>query len=80
MNTNRVLATLTALLAGLTAIGGLDLSGVANFLPPGWAAVLATVPPLMLAAGHTVLAIGDQLDDGKKNDSFPRRPPSPPAP
>lgn len=71
----RTLKILTVILSALTVAGGLDLSGVSSFLPEGWAAVLATVPPIIVAVGAFVLALGDQLDDGKKNNSFPNRKP-----
>lgn len=67
----RTLHILAAILAGLTAFGAADLSGIIHLLPEGWAAFVATLPPLALALGHSALALGDVLDDGKKNNSFP---------
>lgn len=67
----KVLHILALILSALTIAGGLDLTGILKILPEGWAAVLATVPPLLMALAHFILALGDQLDDGQKNDSFP---------
>jgi hypothetical protein len=67
----RFLHCLAALLSLLTLLGAADLSGIVKLLPEGWAALVATLPPLALALGHCALALGDQLDDGVKNNSFP---------
>ncbi len=67
----RFIHILAALLGILTVIGGLDLTGFLKILPEGWAAFVATLPPLALAIGHSAIALGDQLDDGQKNGSFP---------
>lgn len=67
----RFLHILAAILSVCLAIGALDLSGIINVLPPLVAKIMTIGPPCFLAIGHAVLAIGDQLDDGQKNNSFP---------
>jgi hypothetical protein len=71
MKTKRLIHILAAILGGLTVVGGLDATGILNILPDDWAAILATVPPACLGLGHTVRALGDKLDNGVMDNSFP---------
>ncbi len=58
-------------LAGLcTVIGGLDLTQILPLLPDHVAAWLAMALPVVITAEKLIVAIGDLLDDGKRNDSF----------
>ena len=66
----RILSALAAIAALLTALGGLDLSGVVNVLPEPLAAGLATALPMLVGIVHLIRAIGDFADDGKINGSF----------
>jgi hypothetical protein len=67
----RFLHILALILSALTVAAAFDITGIVHFLPEGYAAVLVTVPPMLLAISHFVMALGDQLDDGQKNNSFP---------
>lgn len=67
----RFLHILAAILSVCLALGALDLTGVIELFPKGVAQILTIGPPCFLAVGHAILAIGDQLDDGQKNNSFP---------
>lgn len=55
------IAILLAIGAFLTGIGGLDLSGVIDLLPPQVARVLATALPLSAALAHVINAVVIQL-------------------
>lgn len=66
----KLLHYLSATAYGASFIAGLNLIGVATFLPAHIAKPLMLVPPLFGVIGHSALAIGDYLDDGVKNDSF----------
>lgn len=65
-----VISILAAVAAVLSALAGLDLAGVIDILPPAVAPWVAVGPPIAAAALHFVVALGDLLDDGKKNGSF----------
>ena len=56
--------------AFLTLLGGLDLSGIIDVLPPQVATGLATALPLLAGVVHLIRALGDFIDDGKINGSF----------
>ena len=66
----RILSALAAVAAFLTLLGGLDLSGIIDVLPPKVATGLATALPLLAGVVHLINALGDFLDDGKINGSF----------
>jgi hypothetical protein len=56
--------------AFLTMLGGLDLSGFIDVLPPKVATGFATALPLLAGIVHLINALGDFIDDGKINGSF----------
>lgn len=66
----RILSALAAVAAFLTLLGGLDLSGIIDVLPPRVATWLATALPLLAGIVHLIRALGDFIDDGKINGSF----------
>jgi len=66
----KILHYLSATAYGASFVAGLNLIGVATFLPAHIAKPVMLVPPLFGVLGHSALAIGDYLDDGVKNDSF----------
>lgn|GEM_PF-1711820 len=66
----KLLHYLSATAYGASFIAGLNLIGVATFLPAHIAKPVMLVPPLFGVLGHSALAVGDYLDDGVKNDSF----------
>lgn len=66
----RILSVLAAVAAFLTMLGGLDLSGIIDVLPPKVATGFATALPLLAGVVHLLNALGDFLDDGKINGSF----------
>lgn len=66
----KLLSTLAAVAAILTVIGGLDLSGIINLLPANVATGFSVALPAIAALAHGVRAVGDHLDDGKRNDSW----------
>lgn len=51
-------------------LGGLDLSGIIDVLPPKVATGFATALPLLAGIVHLIKALGDFIDDGKINGSF----------
>jgi succinate dehydrogenase hydrophobic anchor subunit len=66
----RILSVLAAVAAFLTMLGGLDLSGIIDVLPPKVATGFATALPLLAGIVHLLNALGDFIDDGKINGSF----------
>lgn len=56
--------------AALTALAGLDITGIITFLPDKWAPFLVIIPPASAAGVHFIMTIGDLMDDGEKNGSF----------
>jgi hypothetical protein len=55
-------------------LGGLDLSGFTNVLPPNVAAVVSTAFPLLAGLVYLIRAVGDFADDGQINGSFKLHP------
>jgi hypothetical protein len=68
----KFLHLLAAALATCTAIGAADLSGLTSLVPHAVAVKLALFPAIAAIIGHVILAIGDVLDDGESNGSFPK--------
>lgn len=66
----RFLQILAAVAAACSAVAGLDLAGVIELLPEKIAPVVAVGPAIAASLFHFVVALGDVLDDGEKNDSF----------
>jgi hypothetical protein len=70
--TSKILSALTALLAIVTALAALDLSGIAALIPGDHDALVAIISGTLATLGTILRAIGDLLDDGQVNGSYGR--------
>lgn len=66
----RIVSFLAGVLALLTFVGGLDLTGIITLLPDPVAKALVLALPLLAGFKHLVTACGDFADDGQINGSF----------
>lgn len=71
---NKALRILAALAFALSALAALDLQGIIAILPAPWDAWVAFLPPAAGGLYQLVRVAGDILDDGERNDSWPRGP------
>lgn len=69
MKTN-ILRILTAVAAAASTVAAVDLATVAQILPPHWAGYIFAASAVTLAVKEVAVAVGDTLDDGKRNGSF----------
>jgi len=69
----KILHALASIAAISSAVAGLNLIGIASFLPPKIAAVVTIIPTVAAAVAHGALAMGDKADDGQVNGSFKSR-------
>ena len=57
-----------ALLAG--GLAGLDLTGLTSIFPEAFRATILSGALILAGSKDTIIALGDQLDDGVRNNSF----------
>ena len=57
-----------ALLAG--GLAGLDLTGLTSIFPEAFRATILSGALILAGSKDTLIALGDQLDDGVRNNSF----------
>ena len=61
---------LSGILALLTVVGGLDLTGLITLLPDNVAKVFVIGLPALAGIKHLIIDLGDFADDGQINGSF----------
>lgn len=68
--TAKLLSIITAVLAVVTVLAALDLTGLVTLIPGGNAAMVTWVSGGLATLGTILRAIGDLLDDGQANGSY----------
>lgn len=66
-----ILRIVTALAALLGAASALDINGIAGALPPEYARWFTIAALASLGVKELAVVIGDLLDNGKRDNSFP---------
>lgn len=66
----RFVSFLSGILALLTVVGGLDLTGFITLLPDNVATAFVIGLPALAGFKHLIIDLGDFVDDGKINGSF----------
>ena len=67
----KLLSALTAAFALVTALAAMDLSGIAPLIPGDADATVAAISGGLTTLLIIIRAIGDFVDDGQINNSFP---------
>jgi hypothetical protein len=70
---HKLVSTITAVLAVLTTLGALDLTGILPIIPGDHSATLTWITGGIATLITILRAIADLLDDGQINNSYPKK-------